>query len=337
MGPDHCLMGAVDPFVVGVVDVGADLRRSRTLTHHRFEDRSHIVHLTLDHEDQRATVTELGVGSVQTEEVREARHCGAEIRPGIIALPNLVQRPPANAADLHRGEKVNHIESGRPDEDVGGHLLARRGHHEVGANGRNGIVNEMDMRSSERSVPAIVEEHALAERRVVGQDVRKEIGTVTDLVFDVAGERPSVTLVDRVQRTFGMGPVRILLQRVVGTIVEGPTETDAIPEPIQRHLSEKELHIIGNRHPKLLERCRPMSRSLEDVQLAHPIGDGRNHLHRTCAVADDRDSSTVEIDSGGRPLRRMYRRSGEVAETGYGGNPRFVERADCADDDACAK
>ena len=58
------------------------------------------MHLPFDHEDQRAAVTELSVGTVPADEVREAGNRGAEIGACIVAVANVVQRVRADAANF---------------------------------------------------------------------------------------------------------------------------------------------------------------------------------------------------------------------------------------------
>ena len=76
--------------------LGADVDPRQALGLHPLQHPQDVLHLALDHEDQRALV---GVRSVEREQVREPHGGDAEVGLGAVA-PRLVQPPVTPADDL---------------------------------------------------------------------------------------------------------------------------------------------------------------------------------------------------------------------------------------------
>jgi hypothetical protein len=78
------------------------------------------------------------------------------------------------------------------------------------------------MRLSQRSVPAIVKEHALGERRKIRKDEGQQILSVAQLLLHVTRKMFPMPVINGIHRSRRFGPVGVAIQGPVDAIVEGP-------------------------------------------------------------------------------------------------------------------
>ena len=132
---------------------------------------------------------EPGVRPEHDEEVREAGHGRAEVRPRA-ALPELVERLPAAPAHHLADRHVRHVEAGREDDRVYLALDAVGRDDRVGAHLLDPLGHELDVLLAERAVPAVRRQDPLAADRVVGRDLLEQLG-VGDLLAHVPLRHPA--------------------------------------------------------------------------------------------------------------------------------------------------
>ena len=193
-------------------------------------------------------------------------------------------------------------------------------------------VDQGDVGLGQRLVPAVVEQHALAERREVRSDLVDEVGPVGQLLLDVADEHLAVALVGRVDRPFRMGPLRVLLERLVHLAVEHPAQPQPVEPLVVGDFAEQEAHRLGHRLVEFGEGGGPLPGALEDGERAYRVGDGGNELHGAGAVADHRHVLACELHRG-VPLRGVDDRAVEVAQARDRRPLGRGEGADGGDDD----
>ena len=160
----------------------------------------HVVDLALGMEDQARAVREVRARAVDAEQVREVRDRDPEVRRRLVA-PLLAQRHTVAPGDVHRREEVVVPEAGRVADDVGFVQRAVDGDDAVGDDALDAGAHELDVRLLERAQPgAVVLQHPLPHRRVVGDRLLEQVGPVLEVHRDpcrqlLAPQR--VRLVDR--------------------------------------------------------------------------------------------------------------------------------------------
>ena len=153
--PDHAGVALLHLVGVGLVDRAAARHRALPLAQQAAQALDDVAHLALDHHQDAAVDDEVGVGSVEHEEVGEVGHSDAEVGPGV-AAPLLVELDAAAAEDAHRGDEVRGGEARAVDEDVGRVLDAVGRAHARRGDGGERRRDELDVVAGERGGPAPV-------------------------------------------------------------------------------------------------------------------------------------------------------------------------------------
>ena len=245
------------------------------------------MHLVLDVADHAAAMTRADVGSQQDEKVREARNERPEIGRCIVFAPMVAQQLPFAADDVVGPENIGGLKAGSENDDIRLDSFSRRSGQRIAFYFREMFGNEVDMRLLDRTEPAIVEQHALRERRVFGQHTFDQLGAILQLFFDVAGEHAAVRVVDLVYRALGMLPLGIAEQRSVHSVVEGPGQSLLEPCPVEGNDLHQIAYAFGYLLAELREGGRPLFRPGKYGHPAYLVGNRRCDLHARCAISDD--------------------------------------------------
>ena len=144
-------------------------------------------------------------------------------------------------------------------------------------------------------------------------------------------------IVDGIDGVCLVRPCRVLLQRLVELVVEGPAQPQPVPEPVQRDRLEQPA--LRGRHlaVKFRVRRRPLRRALNDSEGSDLVRNGRDDLHCAHAVTDHDDALVFQVDAAFRPACRMRALAAETVDPGNVRILRFVEGADRADQSVCAQ
>src|SRR5438105_15842628 len=104
-----------------------------------------------------------------------------------------------------------------------------------------------------------------------------------------------MAVVDRIERTVGEFPIRVLLQRGENLAVEDPAKAQAIETSVLRHLTHQESDRFRHRLVELVEGRRPMLGPLENVERLHLVCNCWNQLHGAGTVADDNEPVARQV------------------------------------------
>ena len=184
----------------------------------------------------------------------------------------------------------------------------------------------------ERARPdAVVADAALGSRRVLRDDVWKQIGAITELGRDVLREEQAHHVVHLAHR-----PLRRTVGRVdrdVGqrAVAHRPEDAESVELAVGGHVRVQPPEPVGDRIVVVGGRGDPRGRPLEHRQLADDRGDLGDQLHRARAGADHGHALAREIDRR-IPAGRMERRTGEAVAALDVRVPRLVELTHGADD-----
>jgi hypothetical protein len=125
--------------------------------------------LALQHVDD-GVVAEVGVRTVQHEEVREARHRHAQVA-GRAVRPGRVQVDAAPAHDPHRREEARRRETGAVDDDVGRMHAAIAGLDALWPDARDPLGDQFHVRPAEGGQVIARQQDALAADRVIRREL----------------------------------------------------------------------------------------------------------------------------------------------------------------------
>jgi hypothetical protein len=173
------------------------------------------------------------------------------------------------------------------------------------------VADEFDVRLRQPcAIPVVVDQHALGERRIIGDDALAQALFVrAELAFDVVDERVSQARVVGVDRARQLGPAAIEVQRRVQTSGVRVKQPKAIPARIVRHVLDQPL-------------------------LRGALGKAWHELHG--AAADDRDALAAD---GGSVIvaRAVERRRAKRADAGQRRDARPIQLPDRADDEVAGQ
>ncbi len=299
VGPHELRVGTVEALGVLVEDVGADLDGAGVGDGQAPQGVEDPADLPLGDGDEAATVAQAGVGAAGEEEVRELGHGDAQVGAGVGVVPGVGEASAVAARDLHRREVAGGLEAGGQHHHVGLVAGARGVGQPALVEADHALGDELDVVATQHAVPPVVEQHPLAEGRVVGGGLLDQVGAVTELLGQVAQVEPAVALVDGVDRAAVVGPRGVDLQRRVDAVVEDPAELRAVPAGVERHVAAQPVHARVDRLEVVLVRRDPLRRALEDRQRADRLGDRGTDLHRAGAGADDGDPLAAQVQAVG--------------------------------------
>ena len=216
---------------------------------------------------------------------------------------------PSRPRDRQRPQQLLGLEPGAQHHDVRRGLGAVLRPHARRRDRGDRRGDEVDVVAAERRVPAVVEQHPLAERRVVRQRLRDQVGPPGQLALHVPGEHPPVPVVDRVDRTVAGAPTRgSICSGGVHPVVEVPRQPRAVPAPVERHvLHQQRRGVVDGGEVDVVGRG-PLRRALEDRDVPGPLGDRGHDLHRARPGADDRHPLAGDVEVRG-PARRVEQRA----------------------------
>ena len=169
---------ALHPSVDRVDEVGHRLRAHRQIrlvvTSGVLQRPYHVVRLRLEHEDH-AVGTHVGVGPVQHEQVREARHRHAQV--GVCAVaPTLVQCGTVLSHHLDLAQIVRRGVSRCADDHVDVEFAAVLGDQRPGPQGSRRAGDHLDVGPGERGNEVRGEHQPLATQRSVGRQPAAQFG-----------------------------------------------------------------------------------------------------------------------------------------------------------------
>ena len=262
----------------------------------RIDDSHRIMRLVLDIADHAAAMSGADVWPQQNEEIGEAGHQRAEVRRSIVAVPYVAQHAAVAADHVIRSEHVGGLKSGRQDDRIGLHFLARCRDERVAAHFGEMLWDQPDVRFTQGAEPAIVEQHPLQERRIIGQQQRQQILPIAQLLLIVSGEELPVPVIDGVDRSRRIAPVGIAGQRAVDAVIEGPRQPLLDPVTVERERPHQIAHALGHRLAELREGGDPLFRAREDRHFGDLIGNRGRDLHTRRAIADHGNPFAGEID-----------------------------------------
>ena len=177
--PDGAAHAAVDFVDESLLGVCADFDDAVLAALHELQTLHGVADLGFDHQDD-GIVAEAGVGPEKHKEIREAGDGDAEI--GAHALsPGVVNFHAAAADDAATDERFGGAEAGAINQDVDGALHAVFGDDAVLAHFGDAIGDQLDVRTVERRVVIVGNQHALAAQLIVGRQRGADFG-----IFDLA-------------------------------------------------------------------------------------------------------------------------------------------------------
>ena len=224
---------------------------------------------------------------------------------------------PQHLARLKTGGHQDHIDlmttTGGIDDHAALYMVDRLG-------------DQLDIRTAQRLIPAVVDQDAFAVGRIVGQAFLDQVGAPLELAEQVVGELLTLAIVAVVHRALGRGPVGVAPHGGQQTITETPHQTEAIPGVVVGDVLEQPLRLGADRAVIVLRRSRPLGRTLEDGDMLGFLRHRTQKLHGACAGADHADPFALERDIAA-PARRVPRRAGEGVDALDGAELRDVEKA----------
>jgi hypothetical protein len=155
------------------------------------------------------------------------------------------------------------------------------------------------------------------------------------LSADEVGQLAPVTVVDRIDRTLRMRPVRVLLQRLKQSVAVAPEHREAEPLGVVRHVRQQPLRLLPDRFAVAGDWPRPLRRALVDRQRTYAVGDLRHQLHHGGAGADHGHALALDLQALG-PVRRVEANALEAAGAVNARQLRIAQLADGADEKARA-
>ena len=188
------------------------------------------------------------------------------------------------ALDVEVVERVDDVEAGAVDDDVGLVLDAVGVDDAVGDDLGDAVGAELDVVAQERRVVRVGLQHALAAEPVVGRQLGAQLGVGDRLgevaLHDLLGERQDVEVAVEARWRGPRAPSR-------GRCGTPAARRAPWRSSFLRH-SGVGLSFLGSTHA---------GRALEDRQLADLLGDDRDELDRAGARADDDDLLALEVDA----------------------------------------
>ena len=281
--------------------------------------------------DDAAVHDDVRVRPVEAEQVREARHRDAEVRPSV-AVPLLVQVDAGPTGDLHRRQEGGGLESRAVDEHVD-LVFASVGRADASRCDLGDLLaDQFDVVALERPRPdAVVAQHPLRPGWIGRGDRRKQVGPVGELDLQIRLEDHAAELVGLAHGGTIRLPVRVDPHVGEDTVTHLPEDREAVELAVGRHVAVQPAQTVGDRVVVVLGRSEPRRRPLEHHQLAGDRSDLRDELHCAGSGADDRDPLAGEVDVV-VPTSRVERRSLERSDPVDVRVGRPVQLADRADD-----
>lgn len=131
---------------------------------------------------------------------------------GVVPGPGLGELEAAPADDAESRRHLRRLEARRQHDHVRGPVMPVAGLEAAGVESADRCGHQLDVRASDRRVPAVVQEDPLAVGGIRRHTGREEIGPVLEARDDVVGHLLAVPVVDPVERALRMRPLGILAE-----------------------------------------------------------------------------------------------------------------------------
>ncbi|MCY1413537.1 hypothetical protein D9M71_289700 [compost metagenome] len=231
-----------------------------------------VIHLRFD-DEQRRGVADPGVRPGDDKQVGEVGQGGAEVGPRVLR-PDLLETGAVFSRYRVGNHPVGGVVTGGPDDQVQVDVLAIQGDDAGFVDGGDALLAAVQRHVAPRQcrVQRAGQDHPFAADGVVRRQLPSQFG-----IRHLAFEKTQGLALDHVYRR-----LRILEGNHPG--FELPVDPPAQQfvgrlEPQQPALETAKAAVGPGQHP--------VGRALEDMQVPDIRGNGRNHLGRTGAAADD--------------------------------------------------
>src|SRR3954452_1638583 len=161
-------MFPVDLTNVPIMGFGGYVDSCYAVLDHVDETCGDVAALAFGLEDYAAAMCRTGIGTEHAEEIREIRHRQPEVGGWVIICPGVPQVLAVASTDVKARRHFRHFEAGRNHDDVGGPQFAVRRNDAIAGEMVDLVSDQLDVRLCESFEPSVVEQNALAIRRIGG-------------------------------------------------------------------------------------------------------------------------------------------------------------------------